>query len=152
MTDQTLGVASAETPTTRQRLFVRYLMAILIDLLVLNLFVEHWQHVRVDSFTVSLLAAVLLQVLLKLTLSLEHWVAGYFSGRTGAAWKALRIFSAWLILFSSKFVMLGAIYFAFGDAVSFSGPLHGVVAFIVVVVAMLVAEEAVVRIYQRLDS
>jgi hypothetical protein len=151
MTDQTLEVASAETPTTRQRLFVRYLTAILIDLLVLNLFVEFWQHVAIDSFSVSLLAAILLQVLLKLTLSLEHWVAGYFTARTGGLWKFLRIFSAWLILFGSKFVMLGAINFAFGDAVFFGGPLHGVVAFIVVVVAMLVAEELVVRFYRRLD-
>jgi hypothetical protein len=150
MADQTLEVASAETPTTKQRLFVRYLTAILIDLLVLNLFVEYWQHVVIDSFSVSLLAAVLLQVLLKLTLSLEHWVAGFFTARTGPVWKFLRIFSAWLILFGSKFVMLGAINFAFGDAVVFGGPLHGVVAFIVVVVAMLVAEELVVRFYRRL--
>ena len=151
MTDQALGVASAETPTTKQRLFVRYLTAILIDLLVLNLFVEYWQHVTIDSFSLSLLAAVLLQVLLKLTLTLEHRVGGYFSSKSGALWKSLRIFSAWLILFGSKFVMLGAIKLAFGDEVRFSGPLHGVVAFIVVVVTMLVAEELVVRFYRRLD-
>jgi len=151
MTDQALGVASAETPTTKQRLFVRYLTAILIDLLVLNLFVEYWQHVTIDSFSMSLLAAVLLQVLLKLTLTLEHRVGGYFSSKSGAFWKSLRIFSAWLILFGSKFVMLGAIKLAFGDEVRFGGPLHGVVAFIVVVVTMLVAEELVVRFYRRLD-
>ena len=46
--------------------------------------------------------------------------------------------------------MLGAIEFAFGDNVLFTGPLHGVVSFIVVVVVMLVAEEFAVRIYRRL--
>ena len=58
---------SAEAITNRQRLFVRYFTAILIDLVVLNLFVEYSDKVFVDSFTTSLLAAVLLQVLLKLT-------------------------------------------------------------------------------------
>ena len=32
------GVASAEIPSNRQRLFLRYFTAILIDLVVLNLF------------------------------------------------------------------------------------------------------------------
>lgn len=46
--------------------------------------------------------------------------------------------------------MLGAIDFAFGDDVSLSSPLHGVVAFIVVAMVMLAAEEVAVRIYRRL--
>ena len=150
MTEEIRGVALTEIPTNSQRLFVRYLMAILIDLTVLNLFDEYWQHVTVDSFSISILAAVLLQVLLKATLALEHRVAGYFSARSGAIAKFLRFFTAWLILFGSKFVMLEAIDFAFGDAVEFAGRFHGVVTFIVVVVAMLAAEEMVVRLYRRL--
>jgi hypothetical protein len=151
MSGASLGVASAEIPTSRQRLFVRYLLAVLIDLLVLNLFVEHWQHVVVDSFSVSLLVAILLQILLRLTLAVEGRVATVFAGRSGGAWKAARYFSAWLVLFGSKFLMLGAVDLLFGDAVAFSGPLHGVVAFIAVVVVMLLAEELAVRIYRRLE-
>ena len=53
----------------RQRRFLRFLTATLVDLVVLNLFVEYLpQYVTVDSFTITLLAAVVLQVLLKLTL------------------------------------------------------------------------------------
>lgn len=151
MTSHALEVASAEAPNTRQRLFIRYLTAILIDLLVLNLFAEHWAAVSIDSFTLSVLAAILLQVMLKLTLALEHRVAAYFDDRQGKLWRGLRYFSAWLILFGSKFVMLEAIDITFGDSIQFSGPVHGVVAFIAVVVAMLVAEEAAVRFYRRLD-
>ena len=148
MAEEIRGVALTEIPTNSQRLFVRYLLATLIDLTVLNLFDEYWQHVTVDSFTISILAAVLLQVLLKATLALEHKVAGYFSAKPGALAKFLRFFTAWLILFGSKFVMLGAIDFAFGDDVAFAGPLHGVVAFIIVVVVMLAAEEVAVRLYR----
>lgn len=143
-------VASANEPSTRQQVFLRYFTAILIDLVVLNLFAEYWEHVAIDSFTISLLAAVLLQVLLKLTLMVEHQVGLLFKGKSGALNKFLRIFCAWLVLFGSKFVILYAINFAFGDAVYFGGPLHGVVAFIAVVIAILAAEELVVRFYRAL--
>jgi hypothetical protein len=142
--------ASAETPNTRQRLFSRYFMALLTDLVVINLFAEHWDRVHVDSFSVSLIAALLLQLLLQATLALEHTVAGLFDRKSGVAWTFLRFLSAWLILFGSKLIMLGAIDRIFGDAVHFSGTMHGVVAFIVVVVAMLAAEELVTRIYRKL--
>lgn len=144
-------VASAEAISTKQRLFLRYFTAILIDLMVLNLFAEHWQYVMLDSFTLSLFAAVLLQALLKLTLAIENRVADYFNSKAGTLAKIMRFVSAWAILFLSKFVILGAIYFTFGDSIVFSGPLHGVVAFIVVVVVMLAAEEAIVRFYRRLE-
>jgi hypothetical protein len=150
MTEEIRGVALTSIPTTSQRLFNRYLMAVLIDLTVLNLFDEYWQHVSVHSFTFSIFAAILLQLLLKATLALEHRVAAFFNARQGAINRFLRFFTAWLILFGSKFVMLGAIDIAFGDEVNFTGPVHGVVAFIVVVMVMLIAEEAIVRIYHRL--
>lgn len=145
-----LEVASAEEPTSRQRLFLRYFTAVLIDLVVLNLFAEYWSRVEIESFSISLLAAVLLQVLLKLTLVLEHRVAAWFDARSGTLARAGRYLAAWVILFGSKFAMLWAIDFAFGDAVRFHGPHHGVLAFIVLVVVMLVAEELFVRFYRRL--
>jgi hypothetical protein len=150
MTEEIRGVALTDVPTTSQRLFVRYLLAILIDLTVLNLFVEYWARVTVDSFTISILAAVLLQILLKATLAVEHRVALFFNSKSGSLARFLRFFCAWLILFGSKFLMLGAIDVAFGDRVAFGGPLHGVVAFIVVVVVMLAVEEGVLRFYRSL--
>jgi hypothetical protein len=150
MTEEIPGIALTETISNRQRLFIRYLTAILIDLTVLNLFDEYWDLVSVDSFTISALAAILLQVLLQVTLMVEHKVALYFKSKSGGLARFLRFFCAWLILFGSKFVMLGAIDFAFGDELTFAGPAHGVVAFIAVVAAMLAAEEVAVRIYRRL--
>jgi hypothetical protein len=142
--------ASSQPPSNKQRLFIRYFTAILIDLVVLNLFVEYSGYVVIDSFTISLFAALLLQVLLKLTLAIEHRVAAYFKARQGGFAKFMRYFSAWLLLFGSKFVILEAIAIAFGDKVHFGGPLHGLVVLIVVVITMLVAEEAIVQLYRRL--
>ncbi len=150
MTTEIPGVALAQAPSTGQRLFLRYFTAILVDLVVLNLFAEYWELVEVDSFTISLFAAVLLQVLLKLTLAIEHRIGAYFKTKEGALAKVLHFFVAWLILFGSKFVILAALNFALGEWVHFGGPFHGVVAFIALVVAMLAAEELIVRFYRRL--
>ena len=152
MSEEIPGIALTDEISNSQKLFVRYLVAVLIDLTVLNLFDEFWDLVTIEPFSVSVLAAILLQVLLKATLVLEHKVAAYFNAKSGGFAKFMRFFTAWLILFGSKFVMLGAIDFAFGDDVLFTGPLHGVVSFIVVVMVMLAAEEIGVRIYRRLGS
>ncbi|CAN7628872.1 hypothetical protein [Mesorhizobium caraganae] len=138
--------ATAEMPTDRQRLIIRYIFGVLIDLVVLNLFDEFSDSVTVASFSVSLLAAILLQALLKGTIAIEHQVAVFFTARQGAFMKFMRFFGAWVVLFLSKFVILEAITFVFGDRVSFEGMLHGVVTLIIVVMAMLIAEEAIVRL------
>ena len=139
------------TPSPRQRGFLRYLTATLVDLAVLGLFAEYWEdYVAADSFTIILLAAAVLQILLKLTIALEHRLAAFFNARQGGFAKFMRFFTAWLVLFGSKFVILEALVFAFGDRLQFGGPLHGVVALIVVVVTMLVVEAAIVMFYRRL--
>ena len=138
------------TPSSRQRAFMRYLTATLVDLVVLNLFVEYWEHASAISFTVTLLAAVLLQALLKLTIALEHRLAAYFNARPGGFAKFMRFFTAWLVLFGSKFVILEALSLAFGDGLRFGGPFNGLVALIVIVVAMLAVEAALVKFYRWL--
>jgi hypothetical protein len=144
-----------ETLTTqalhiRQVLFIRYLTAILIDLTVLNLFEEYWDAVIIESFTISLLAAILLQLLLKLTIALEHRVAARFKDGPGGGAKVKRLFTTWVILFGSKFVILGALDITFGNKVLFTGAFHGIVTLIVVLVAMLAAEALVSRITHSL--
>jgi len=133
-----------------QHLFIYYSLATLVDLTVLNLFSEFWHYVHIELFSISLLTAVLLQFLLKVTIKIEHHVADYFKRMGGLKGKILRIQSTWGILFSSKFAILGAINFIFGSSVVFSGPVHGIVAFIVVVTAIIIAEQAIARIHKLL--
>ena len=45
--------AIVEAPLDRQRLFVRYFVGFLIDLVVLNLFAEYSEKVVIDTFTTS---------------------------------------------------------------------------------------------------
>lgn len=152
MSSEAIMPITAEAPSNKQRLFVRYFTAILIDLVVLNLFAEYSGKVYIDTFTTSLLAAIVLQVLLRLTIAVEHRVADYFKKRPGKWMTFWRFFFAWLVLFGSKFVILEAIAQLFGKDIQFHGSFHGLITLIVVIVVMLVAEEIGVRIYRRLGG
>ena len=134
----------------RQQLFIKYTLAVLVDLVVLGLFNEYWDLVKIDSFSIALIAALMLQVLLKLTIKFEHYVAGYFDKKSGTLPKVMRFLTAWAILFFSKIIILEAINYAFGDHVLFFGPWHGIVAFIVVVIGILLAEWIISKIYKSL--
>ena len=140
------------TPSFKQRVFMRYFTAILVDLVVLLLFAEYWEHVYVSSFTIALLAAVLLQILLKAAILAEHKVAAFFNARPGGFNKCMRYVGAWMVLFASKFVILEALVLAFGDRIRFGGWFHGIVALIVVVTVMLVAEAGIVWVYRRMGN
>ena len=142
--------AAVKVYSDRQRIFLLYFVGALVDLVVLGLFNEYSDKVFVDSFTTMLLASVLLQLLLKATIAVEHRVAGYFTAKPGGWMKFMRFFCAWLVLFGSKFVILEALDLAFGESVKFEGVFHGIVWLIIVVITMVIVEEIVVRFYRKL--
>ena len=150
MAKQIIKKQLADPRSNHQHLFVKLILAVLVDLVVLGLFNEYWEYVVIDSFSIALIAAFLLQILLKLTLMFEHRVAAYFNKKTGILPKVMRFVSAWVILFVSKLIILEAINYAFGDHVLFLGPFHGIIAFIIVVIAILVAEGILTKIYKSL--
>jgi len=132
--------------TEAQVLYVRYFVAILVDLIVLNLFEEYWNAILIKSFTISLFTAILLQVLLKITIKVEHKINTYFKSKS----KPIKIFGyiiMYVVLFIAKISILEAVNLIFGDKVQFTGLWHGVVAFLTVVLVMLIIEQIVVRIY-----
>lgn len=141
---------SSNGMSNKQKLFLSYFTAILIDLVILNLFAEFWHRVTVESFSVSLFAAAILQVLLKITLAIEHHSAKYFNAKVGAWARVMRYVGAWMILFTSKFIILWVIDFAFDDKITFGGPLHGVGTLIIVLVAMVLIERAILSFYEWL--
>jgi len=130
-------VPQSRTFSRRQLLFIRYLTAILIDLTVLNLFNEYWSYVEISSFTISLLTAIVLQLMLQITFKIEHGVGTYLMNKGK---KGLRFFSAWALLFGSKFAILWILELLFHDKIMFKGPFHGIVAFIVVIIVMVLTE------------
>jgi hypothetical protein len=135
------------TPATvRQQRFLRAVLFVLVDVTVLALFVEHWDRIVIDSYTITLFTAVVLQALLKATIAIEHRIAAVFVDRSGPRWMAIRLLATWMLLFGSKFVILGAVDVVFGEHVE----LGGLISFIILVVVMLAAEAFIERIYDAL--
>ena len=139
---------TVRAPSRGQRLFLLYTLFILVDLAVLNLFDEFWEPVIIESFGISFLAAALLQVLLRLTIHLEHLTADYFHKKGGKRAKGKRLLASWLVLLISKFVILEAIDIVFGDRVLFGG----LIPFIVVVVTIILTEAVLSKIYTMLGD
>jgi len=152
MTREAPPSATSTSFNRKQQLYARYLSAVLMDLTILNLFDEYWDAVVIDSFSISLLAAILLQVMLKISIAIEHHVDAAVQSRAGRHSGKARLFSAWAVLFISKLVILGALGLVFGDEVQFIGIHHGLIPFMVVVIVMLAAEELMRRIYYALAS
>ena len=153
MSQKTQSTQASKSFTLKQLLFLKYTLIVLIDLVVLGLFNQYWDLVFIETFTIAMFTAMLLQFLMQVAMKVEHIAADYFfGGKTGTHIKVMRGVSAWAIIFVSKLVILKALSIAFGDSVVFSGPLHGVVSFIVVVMVIIIAEQAVMWIYRSLGD
>jgi hypothetical protein len=136
------------TITSRQRRFASVMTDVLVYTVVLNLFVEHAESVIIDSFSISILTAVVLKVILDLILAFEHQVSAFFTRFEGASAKVVRFLAVWGILFGSKFVILEVVDIVFGDHVD----LGGFLMVIAIVLAMMIARQLVNRAYLALGE
>ena len=129
-------------------IFFSWTKDVLIYIIVLNLFVEYNYKIVIDSFTISILTAILLKALLEIILRFEHRVADFFKARPGKISKFLRFMSTWIILFASKFLILEIVDLVFGDHVELGKFLD----VILLVIALMVAREVVQWIYLSLGE
>ncbi|MCP3888754.1 MAG: hypothetical protein GY702_07745, partial [Desulfobulbaceae bacterium] len=136
----------------KQRLYLGYTNAVLMYLTVINLCDEYWSWISIRSFTVSIVVAVILLLGLMFFISSEKKAADYFKTKSGAGAKISRGISSYLLLVGGKFVLMGVIAVLLGDAVDFSGPLHGAIAFIILVSAILGVDSLVRKIYYSLGA
>jgi len=105
------------TISKKQEIFFSWTSDVLIYTLVLNLFVEYLDAVVIDSFTISILTAVLLKVLLDVVMRVEHHVHSFFAEKEGAFFKVAGTVSLFAILFLGKLFILEVVNFVFGDHV-----------------------------------
>ena len=129
--------------TTRQSVYLSWTTDVLIYTIVLNLFVEYADAVVIDSFTISILTAVLLKILLDIVLGFEHRVHGYFASKEGAFFKVIGTVSLFSILFVGKLFILEVVNFVFGDHVE----LGHLVEVIALILALMVTREVFHRFY-----
>lgn len=109
---------------------------------VLNLAVEYFPSVISESFTLSLLTAVLLKLVLELVLRIKGRVHGRLVAATTRRARLVAFLSLWIVAAGSKFVVLKLVDLIFGDAVS----LGGFIPVTVLVVALLMSRAGVRRL------
>ena len=88
---------------------------------VLNLAIEYLPSVIGESFTISLLTAVMLKLTLEVVLVVKDRVKGRFKAATTTAGKIAGGLMLWLVLAGSKFLVLALEDLLFGDRVSLGG-------------------------------
>ncbi len=102
----------------------------------------------IASFTISVVTALVLKLLVDAIGGLEHRVSDWFKKHEGTAWKVGRILAVWGILFGSKFVILEVIDIIFGDSVE----LGGFLMIIAIIIALIVTRVVVFTIFRRLGD
>jgi hypothetical protein len=114
--------ADAEEP--RERLDPRTAAGIVdlfVYVVVLNLFVEYLPAVISETFTLSVLTAVLLKGVLEVVLAAKKRVRTRLTAATGPMGKGVAGIALWAVLFGSKFAVLEVVHLAFGTAVQLGG-------------------------------
>ena len=136
------------TITRAQFTYVTWYVDILIYTVVLNLFEEYVEAIWIESFTISLLTAILLKALLVIIAGFEHRVRHYFAQKEGTGWKVLGVVVTISILFLSKFLILYLVDLVFGDRVE----LGHFIEIVALIISMIVARALADWIYKRLGT
>jgi hypothetical protein len=97
------------------------LVDVFVYVVVLNLAIEYVPSVISETFTISLLTAVLLKVVLELVIAVKERMLGRLRGATTRAGKVVGGVSLWLIAVGSKFVVLELIDLVFRGSVHLGG-------------------------------
>ena len=118
---------------------------VLVYVVVLNLFVEYFPQVLSESFTLSLLTAVLLKGILEIVVAAKNWAKARFRAASTPSGKVIAAVMLWLVLFGSKFLVLEAVALVFGNRVS----LGGFFSVTLLILTLLLSRAAVQRLLQN---
>ena len=142
------GQTQSTTMTQNQYRFADFMTDVLVYIVVLNLFVEYNDAIIIDSFSISILTAVVLKLLLDALTGVEQRVHHLFQEREGTIYQVLGGLSRFAILFLGTLLILEVDNFVFGDHVEL-GRFIDVVGLII---AMIVARLVVQKTYQALGD
>jgi hypothetical protein len=118
---------------------------VFVYVVVLNLFVEYLPQVVSETFTLSLLTAVLLKGVLEVVVAAKNRVKTRFRQASTPIGRVVAAVMLWMVLFGSKFLVLEAVNVVFGDRVS----LGGFFSVTLLILTLLLSRAAVRRLLQR---
>ena len=135
-----------------QRLFLVYIICILVDMTILNIYAGFSHSVYVESFSITIFIAIFLQLFIVLTKYAEHKLSSFFGDKKSYLTKIMYFFALWVLLFFSKVLMLHGANLIFGDKINFYGMFDGLLAFIILIFSFLIGEYLLTKIYRALES
>jgi len=102
---------------------------VFVYIVVLNLAIEYVPSVISESFSLSILTAILLKIALEIVLVGKNFVMSRLKGASLARQRALWAAALWILAAGSKIVVLEVVALVFGDRVSLGGfiPVTGLV-------------------------
>lgn len=130
----------------RQLIFLDWVFDVFIYTIVLNLFAQYSEDIYFETFTISLLTAIVLKAIMFVIIGLEHRVTKYFNKKEGQIFKVLNVIIVFLILFLSKFVILEIIDIVFREKVE----IYGFIPLVAMIITMIVVRKGIERIYKGL--
>ena len=125
--------------------FAAAIVDVFVYVVVLNLFVEYLPQVISETFTLSLLTAVLLKGVLEIVVAAKNWVKARFRAASTPTGTVVAAVMLWAVLFGSKFLVLEVVALVFGDRVS----LGGFFSVTALILALLLSRAAVRRLLRR---
>ena len=140
MPDQDEGIAHELDPRV-----AAVVVDVFVYVVVLNLFVEYLPQVISETFTLSLLTAVLLKGVLEVVLAAEKRVKARLHEAVTPVGKVVAVVVLWLVLFGSKFLVLEVVALVFGDRVN----LGGFFSVTLLVIALLLSRAGVHRVLRN---
>ena len=134
-------------------MFLIFTLFVLADLTVINLFDEYANsYFHISSFSASIVMAVILQILLVITIKIEHKIADFFKSKEGVINLILRILVTWALLFGSKIIMMKIVDLILGNKIEYYGPYHGLGAFVLIIIGMIIAENLLKKVFLSLKD
>jgi len=127
---------------TRVRVDPADVVDVLVYVVVLNLAIEYVPAVISEGFTLSLLTALLLKLVLELVVLVKGRVVERFRRARTRAGQVVAGVALWLVAVGSKLAVLELVDLVFGDAVS----LGGFVSVTLLIVVLLVSRRLVRRL------
>lgn len=102
---------------------------VFVYIVVLNLAIEYVPSVISESFSLSILTAILLKIALEIVLIGKNFVMTRLKGASVARQRALWAAALWVLAAGSKILVLEVVALVFGDRVSLGGfiPVTGLV-------------------------
>lgn len=132
---------------SRQVLFKDLFVGTLIYAVVLGFFNDYTDIITSKSFSTIFLAAFVLQLLTYSVFWLKKKVITKLKPKKELKFKLMMIFGVWVVMFSSKFVFIGAIDLIFGENMNVSG----FVGIMLVAISATIAARLSDFVFEKLD-